>query len=197
MIKHDGNNLHQTTGPYLLNPRLNYNYNRLFIIFISFAIASGCYGLAFLIFDPDIKLFGKNKISEQITYRNIEFDIVKSPRETVPRIIIYKNSFQISTAMCDGVESAICLDEFYAHRNRPRAKAVSLTIIKAPSNIIKGGEYIEPISGRVVNFKNGETIESIISNRKSKATAHLMFSIICFLLCSFFAAIVNHFKRSK
>lgn len=156
--------------------------NQLFSIFISTGVISMLIGAIFLFFDPDVDLFGAAAEANQVTFTDVKFIVMKSPRGTEPRVVVYQNGVKIFTAGCNGVETIICTEEYY--KTPVKAKYLHVATTNDERGVLVKGELETPF-GTAVEFINND-FENEISQRAamalSRACNFLIFSVVLLLL---------------
>ena len=167
--------------------------NQLFSIFISTGVISMLIGAIFLFFDPDVDLFGAAAEANQVTFTDVKFIVMKSPRGTEPRVVVYQNGVKIFTAGCNGVEAILCTEEYY--KTPVKAKYLRVATTNNERGVLVKGELETPF-GVAVEFINND-FEKEISNRaamaSSRAVNFLIFSVVLFLL----AITVKFFENQR
>jgi hypothetical protein len=167
--------------------------NKLFNIFISSGVISMLIGVAFLLFDPDVNLFGDTAEVKQVTFTDVKFIVMKSPRGTEPRVVVYQNGVKIFTAGCNGVEATICTEDYY--KTPAKAKHLHVATTNHERGVLVKGNIETPF-GTTVEFVNNDFAKEI-SNRVAVSLSRAVNFLICSFALFVLAITVKFFENRR
>lgn len=167
--------------------------NQLFNIFISSGVISMLIGVAFLLFDPDVNLFGATAEASQVTFTDVKFIVMKSPRGTEPRIVVYQNGVKIFNAGCNGVEAIICTEDYY--KTPAKAKYLHVATTNNERGVLVKGKLETPF-GMTIEFANNDFAKEI-SNRAAAALSRAVNFLICSFMLFALAITVKFFENQR